>query len=72
MTPYKSKSGNTSGVTAYEIGQDFIFVWFEFGIYKYSYKSAEVDTIEKMKELALNSEGLSTFISQHKPGFEKQ
>ena len=68
--PYKSKSGKISGITGYEIGDDFIIVYFGRVKYKYSSKSCGVSTIETMKSKAINSVGLSTFISQNKPSYE--
>lgn len=71
MIPYKSKSGKPSGVTAYEIGDDYIIVEFSHHEkYTYSYGSASKATIEKMKKLAVAKKGLSTFISRENPGFE--
>lgn len=69
---YKSKSGKESGVTAYETGADFIIVAFNNHLYKYSYASAGKTTVEKMKSLAVASAGLSTFIAQHNPDYEKK
>ena len=72
MVPYKSKSGKTSGVVAYEIGADWIDVLFSnYHKYKYTYGSAGKQKIEKMKLHALAGEGLSTYIAQHNPRFEK-
>lgn len=71
MTPYSSRSGKKSGVTAYEIGLDFIIVQFNNSKnYKYTYRSAGSSIIETMKSLALAQQGLSTFIAQNRPGFE--
>lgn len=73
MKPYKSKSGKKSGVVAYETGLDFIVVQFSHGdVYSYTYQSAGKATVEKMKKLALAQKGLSTFIAQEQPGFEKR
>lgn len=70
MTPYSSTSKKKSGVSAYEIGDDFIIVQFYTSEYKYSYSSCGRTAIETMKGLALASNGLSTFISQNKPDYE--
>lgn len=70
MTHYHSTSGKASGVTAYEIGQDYILVRFERAVYKYSYASCGNAVVEEMKILACASEGLSTYISRHDPGYE--
>lgn len=72
MQNYYSKSGKQSGVIAYELGTDYIRVRFRQGEeYTYSYNDAGKATVEQMKLLALNSEGLSTFIAQVKPAFKK-
>jgi hypothetical protein len=71
MTPYSSKSGKVSGVKAYRIGDDFIVVQFHGPkTYTYSYRSAGKQAVERMKQLALASRGLSTYITQHDPKFE--
>ena len=64
MKKYKNKEGN-SGVTAYEAGIDNIKI--EFGhdaVYLYTYASAGKRIIDRMKELAEEGKGLSTYISQ--------
>jgi len=44
MKEYNSTGGKTSGVTAYEIGEDFISVQFRGGtIYKYSNSSCGIE-----------------------------
>ncbi len=65
MEKYKNKSGN-SGVTHYEIGEDFIKVRFQHSdeIYTYNYQIPGKSAVEKMKVLAKDGEGLSTFIAQ--------
>ena len=71
MTPYKTSSSKKSGVTAYEIGEDFIVVQFNYDEqYKYTYRSASKEDIETMKELAMRGKGLSTFISQNNPPYQ--
>ena len=63
MTPYKNSSGD-SGIANYEIGTDFIRVWFRNGRpYLYTYASAGRSNIEHMKVLAEAGQGLGTFIS---------
>jgi hypothetical protein len=65
MQPYPNLS-NGSGVSAYEIGADYIIVQFHRGRpYRYSYASAGEHHVERMKELAASGRGLSTYISQH-------
>ena len=73
MKKYKNLSGK-SGVTAYEAGADFIKVKFTDGsVYLYTYSSAGKEIIEKMKKLAVEGKGLSTYISQKvKDKFVKQ
>lgn len=71
MTPYISKSGKSSGVSAYEIGKNFITVRFKRSDdYTYSYNSAGKHAVEAMKKLARRGKGLSTYISQNKPGYD--
>ena len=71
MKPYKSKSGKKSGVVAYSAGADHIYIRFSSGVtYKYTYESAGERTVETMKQLAGQQEGLSRYISQHQPGYE--
>ncbi|WP_152267108.1 hypothetical protein [Agriterribacter humi] len=72
MTPYSSKSGKKSGVTAYRSGTDFIAVQFNGKeVYTYTYRSAGRAAIETMKKLASAQIGLSTYIAQHNPAFEE-
>ena len=62
MERYKNLGGN-SGVSAYEIGTESITVKFSSGaVYLYTYKSAGSSNIEKMKSLAVDGEGLNSFI----------
>ena len=71
MTSYSSRSGKKSGVTSYEIGNDFIIVQFNGSKnYTYSNRSAGSSAVSTMKSLANGQNGLSTYISQNKPGFE--
>jgi hypothetical protein len=61
---YVNRSGD-SGITAYEIGADYIVVQFIGGdVYRYTYRSAGKRAIETMKKLAATGKGLSTYISQ--------
>lgn len=66
MKKYKDKSGK-SGVTEYDFGYDWIDVVFKGNneVYRYTYKSAGKDHIGAMKEISVNGQGLSTYISQH-------
>lgn len=70
MTPYSSLSGKKTGVSAYEIGDDYIIVQFYSAMYKYSYSSCGKNPTEAMKMLASASSGLSTYIAQNRPQFE--
>ncbi len=61
---YKNIDGD-SGIVAYEIGDDFIWVQFsDRSKYKYTYASAGLDNIEKMKQLARAGDGLNAFINR--------
>ncbi len=63
MEQYRNLGGN-SGVTAYEIGSDFIKVMFKDGsLYLYNYESTGQQDVETMKELATAGTGLNSFIS---------
>jgi hypothetical protein len=65
MERYRNLSSE-SGVTAYAIGEDYIIVEFEGGKrYKYSYRSASADAIEKMKQLAVRGTGLNGYINSY-------
>ncbi len=64
MEQYQNLAGN-SGVATYESGLDFIRVQFTNGeTYLYTYDSAGADAVERMKTLAEQGRGLSTFISR--------
>ena len=61
---YKNRSSN-SGVTAYEIGDDYIKVEFAEGpLYLYTHSTPGMHKVEHMKKLALAGKGLSSFISR--------
>jgi hypothetical protein len=64
MPRYRNLNGN-SGVTGYEAGPGFILVRFrKEGRYLYNYEKPGRSTVEKMKRLAADGRGLSTFISR--------
>ncbi len=65
MKKYKNTSGD-SGVMHYEIGADFIKIRFQHSpeIYMYNYEIPGKSVVEKMKALAKDGKGLSTFIAQ--------
>lgn len=64
MEPYKDLTGN-SGVTAYEISDNGISIEFNHDtVYLYTNASTGKRRIEKMKRLAADGKGLSTYISQ--------
>jgi hypothetical protein len=65
MVRYRNSIGS-SGVVAYEIGDDFIKVQFhDRKIYLYSYKSAGSHHIEQMKALAARGRGLNSYINKY-------
>src|SRR5688572_3400968 len=65
MERYRNLSGD-SGVSAFEIGVDFIVVEFrKGGPYFYSYRSAGRTKVEQMKVLARKGQGLGTFINKY-------
>lgn len=62
MVIYKNLGGN-SNIYAFSIGDDYINVQFNGGrIYKYSYRSAGIDKVEQMKKLAVQGQGLNSYI----------
>lgn len=65
MIPYANISGN-SGVSEYELGNDFIKVRFgNRDPYVYNHNSAGSIHVNEMKRLAAIGEGLATYISQN-------
>lgn len=65
MVKYKNLSGS-SGVVAYEVGEDSISIRFEDGdIYLYNYSSTGFRKIEEMKRLAGTGNGLATYINKN-------
>lgn len=71
MKRYKNLEGN-SGVTFYEMDEEAITVVFSNGAkYLYNNKTPGKRQVEKMKTLAKNGKGLSTYISRYvKDNFE--
>lgn len=64
MIRYRDITG-TSGVTAYETGTDSISVEFNHdATYLYTYASTGKRMVERMKQLAADGKGLSTYISR--------
>lgn len=62
---YRNRHLN-SGVTAYEIGDDYIKVEFADGpLYLYTHTIPGMRKVEQMKKLALSGKGLSSFISRN-------
>ena len=73
MLSYHSTGEKSSGVDAFKIGADSITVKFKNGAtYLYTYSSAGKKMIELMKSLAQANHGLSTFISQNKPKYQRK
>ena len=64
MERYKDIDGD-SGVTGFEIGNDYIKVWFNNDWYSYTYASAGSQNIEQMKKLAKAGDGLNAFINKY-------
>lgn len=56
-----------SGISAYEIGADYIAVQFKGGYktYFYTYASAGAAHVEQMKKLAETGDGLNSYIGLH-------
>jgi hypothetical protein len=58
--------GRTSGVSAFEIGLDYIQVKFSTGaVYSYSYRKAGSGHVEQMKALAKRGFGLNSYINKY-------
>jgi hypothetical protein len=66
MEKYSNKGGD-SGVSAYEIGHDYIKVKFSrtFRTYTYSYRKAGSVHVENMKRLAQSGNGLNSYINKY-------
>ena len=74
MEAYKNLGGD-SAVTGYEIGADYITVWFKTSHNGYRYSNAKTGSgnVQHMKSLAVAGSGLNTFINQNKKtlGFDR-
>ncbi|MBI5358207.1 hypothetical protein HZB69_01085 [Candidatus Amesbacteria bacterium] len=58
--------GGDSNISAYELGSDYIKVQFNDGsVYLYTYSSAGQQDVNKMKELAIQGQGLNSFINKY-------
>jgi hypothetical protein len=66
MTVYKNVSG-ASGITHYEIDEDYVAVKFngEPRVYYYSSVHIPKHHIEKMKMFAVSGKGLATYINKN-------
>jgi hypothetical protein len=62
--PYRRLNGE-SGVEAFALTRDGIYVRFHDGVYLYTYACPGRADVERMKALALSGRGLSTYISRH-------
>lgn len=61
---YNKRNGD-SGVSAYESSPDNLKVVFGEWVYVYTYKKPGKKHVEKMKQLAKQGQGLSTYISRN-------
>jgi hypothetical protein len=69
MQSYSSR-GNRSGVTGYEIGEDFIIIQIMNRMnYKYTYASCTKQHVDKMISCANNQMGLGTYLSKYSPAY---
>lgn len=66
MVQYGNLGGN-SGVSAYEIGSDYITVKLNGTVrtYTYSYRKAGKTHVDKMKALAVRGYGLNSYINTY-------
>lgn len=65
MEVYANLNGK-SGISEYEIGDDYISVIFKSGkerYYKYNYEKTGKEHVERMKKLAKQGSGLNSYIS---------
>ncbi|WP_244813756.1 hypothetical protein [Caballeronia sp. Lep1P3] len=70
MQPYRNLNGN-SGVTAFDIVPDGIWVRFANGVrYLYNGRTPGSAHVEEMKRRALAGRGLSTYISQSRLAYD--
>ena len=68
MQPYKN-SDSLSWISAFEIGEDYIKVYFIDGVVRlYTNSSAGSKHIQKMKELAITGKGLYNYIHKYVKG----
>lgn len=60
-------NGGSSGVSAFEIGSDYVRVLFKGNgkVYQYSYGRAGRNHVDNMKNLALSGSGLNSYINQN-------
>ncbi|MBX2979680.1 MAG: hypothetical protein KF905_10320 [Flavobacteriales bacterium] len=72
MQPYRSTSGKKFGATGIEIGEDRIIIEFDGPRYLYTYASCGQTHVETMKRLARASQGLSTYVTQNRPQYERK
>ena len=66
MERYRNSVGD-SGVSAYEIGSDYIIVKFSGSsrTYTYSYRKAGRSHVEEMKSLARSGSGFNSYINRY-------
>ena len=65
MNSYLNRSG-WSNVSTYELGTDYIKVQFNDGsVYLYTYVSAGQHHIELMRQLAIQGQGLNSYINKY-------
>lgn len=65
MERYANRS-RQSGVSAYEIGLNYIRIRFTSGsIYQYSYRKAGQYHVDNMKRLAIQGSGLNSYINNN-------
>lgn len=72
MQAYVSKSGKPHGVTGYRLEADAIVIRFRNRrCYRYTHASCGATHVATMQRLALAGAGLSTYIAQHDPPYER-
>ena len=63
-TKYRNLGGDSS-VEAYEIGPDFIWIYFPDSKYQYTNARTGRQHVEEMKRLAKSGRGLNTYIRKN-------
>ena len=70
MENYIGENISATGVTGFEIGDDYISLMFRHRYkYKYTYSSCGSAHVEHMKDLARQQSGLNTYLNECNPQY---